>query len=453
MTTDSTDGPRLEVLVSLLGLLVLGYIGGALSGVFQVFPYPQLLKPYFATLASTDEQGVTVPGTPTSPRPWQSTWYSSFGVVHNSSDPAPGATLYTSGHRPQAVLVDADGRRLHTWQLSYDEAWGSSPPRAGRPDDPDRMYWRAVHLLDDGGLLAQYTAPDAAPQGFGLVRLDRDSELVWRYPGRIHRDLEVGPDSEIVALAHRFRDTDADPVDGMPQLPDRVLADQIVRLSPDGDELQRISLLEAFADSPYLGALQMYPTTLESPGEPEWDALHASSVARLDPDFADHHAFAEPGHLLVTLRTLDLVAVVDPDAREVVWATRGAWWQPTDATPLPDGDMLVYDSNGHGGEGLASRILRFDPATERVSRSYTGTEDEPFWSREGGTLQPLPDGHVLFTSPLTGQIKEIDADDELIWEYRNPAHRRHDGRRQIAVVWDAERIPPDRLDWLPASPR
>ncbi|MFB6372130.1 MAG: arylsulfotransferase family protein, partial [Bradymonadaceae bacterium] len=231
-------------------------------------------------------------------------------------------------------------------------------PQPTRPNDSPHEYWRRIHLFDDGSLLALSTTANRAPQGAGLVKLDRESNAIWSYSGRTHHDFDIDSNGDIFALAHRQRTTSREPVSGMPHLPEKVLGDNVVRLSPTGRERERISLLDAMAESTYAPVLQMHPRTVERPGETEWDVLHASSVAVIGPQFAGAHAVADPGDLLLSFRAVDLVAVLDYDRRRISWATRGAWWQPTDADPLPDGDILVFDSNGHGAAGLPSRILK-----------------------------------------------------------------------------------------------
>jgi hypothetical protein len=445
---NTRDGPDVEMLLSLLGLVVLAYVFGTLSVDFQWFPYDQYLKPYFSTLAPAEKTGLAAVGDPEAPGAWQPDWHPGAGVTRDAPDlRAPGATLYSSSHRAEATLVDAAGNRLHRWRLPFSDVW-PSPRHVSTPDKNQTIYWRRVHLFPDGDLLAMYAAAETSPQGFGLVKLDRHSEPIWRYSQRTHPALDVEPDGDILTLRDRVRDTDAHPVDGMPHLPDRILADDIVQLAPDGRELRRVSILDALARSPYRAALQMHPRTVESPGETVADVLHANSVARLGESFARHHDFAAPDDVVVSLRTLDVVAILDLQQRRVTWASRGGWWQPTDADPLPDGDLLVFDTNGHGAEGLASRLLEFDPVSERVDWMYTGHADQPFWSREGGSAQKLPGGNVLVTSPLAGRLQEITPDGTVAWEFRNPARTRRPGGTLTAAIWSGRRIPSDQLDFL-----
>ena len=41
-------------------------------------------------------------------------------VVHDPARAQPGVNFYTSGHEPGAVLMDMEGRVLHTWSADFE---------------------------------------------------------------------------------------------------------------------------------------------------------------------------------------------------------------------------------------------------------------------------------------------------------------------------------------------
>jgi hypothetical protein len=445
-----------EVLLFVLGATVLAYVGGAFSATFRTFPYPQLLERPFRALEARDRQRSI------QDRSLAESWLwhrkqrgGETGLVHHVPEKThDGYTLYTSGHRPVAKLLSMEGDVVHEWALPFDEAW-SDPTHVRDPSEASSIYWRRVHVFPNGDLLASYTALGDTPYGYGLVKVDRESQVLWRYAGHTHHDFDVRPDGSIYVLDQTFRDTRDAPVSGVPQLPELVLDDQVVLLSSEGRPRTRISMLDALADSPYRWLLRAYPTYLEGEkNEETWDPLHTNTIDVVGPDFASRHDFADPGDLVVSFRTLDVVALLDPQKEEIVWATRGVWLQQHDPRPLPGGEMLVFDNNGYGGPGGASRLLQFDPSDGAVSWSYTGTRDHPFSSRAYGSLQPLENGNVLVTSSLEGRIFEVTRGGEIVWEFLNPMRKRDDGGTFVATIYSARRIPYDRLAFLSeATPR
>src|SRR5207237_471577 len=103
------------------------------------------------------------------------------------------------------------------------------------------------------------------------------------------------------------------------------------------------------------------------------DYLHTNSVKVLGRARATAFPQFKAGQVLVSLREVNLLAVLDLDTRAVVWATGGGWRKQHDAEFLDNGHLLVYDNEGAGEE---ARVLEYDPATRAVPWSYAH-EDSP----------------------------------------------------------------------------
>ena len=87
-------------------------------------------------------------------------------------------------------------------------------------------------MYPNGDLLVVYEAVGDTPYGYGIVKLDKNSNILWRYFGRAHHDIDVGPDGRIYALTHDIVDFPAD----FGRLATPRLEDNLVVLSPDGEE-------------------------------------------------------------------------------------------------------------------------------------------------------------------------------------------------------------------------
>ncbi|MCA9754087.1 MAG: hypothetical protein KC591_17945, partial [Gemmatimonadetes bacterium] len=58
----------------------------------------------------------------------------------DASHVQPGLGFWTSGHAPEAILSDLEGRLVHTWHATYDQVFPDSPlPKRNIATD----YWRA----------------------------------------------------------------------------------------------------------------------------------------------------------------------------------------------------------------------------------------------------------------------------------------------------------------------
>ena len=211
---------------------------------------------------------------------------------------------FTSGHAPSVELMDADGQILHRWQYSYDQCRQDGKDR-GLIFSEDKkgvtQCWRRALILPNGDLLAIF-------EGHGLVRIDRNSHLVWSYPGRCHHDLDLAPDGSVYVLTRKAT--------VLPRIhPDKpVLVDFITHLSPDGELLEHIDVLAAFENSRYASTLKF----VREAG----DIFHTNTLERIDARTArPSTAFAE-GNFLISIRQLNTIAVVDPGLKQVVWALK-----------------------------------------------------------------------------------------------------------------------------------
>ena len=116
-----------------------------------------------------------------------------------------GHTLYTGVHAQKAFLVAMDGTVVHEWHVPYRAVWAPGGP-VRRLQPSHHIYWRKAHVFPNGDLLALITAADCAPWGYGLVKVDRQSRVLWKFPGHAHDDFEVAPNGRIFTLTHRWRE-------------------------------------------------------------------------------------------------------------------------------------------------------------------------------------------------------------------------------------------------------
>src|SRR5690606_20439311 len=116
------------------------------------------------------------------------------------------------------------------------------------PQPDSHVYFRKAMAYPNGDLLVVYEGAGDTPYGYGVVKLNRDSEVIWSYLENAHHDIDIGPDGRIYVLTHAFVDA---PLEGFGNLATPRLDDFLVVLSPEGEELERIPLIQRVAQSPY----------------------------------------------------------------------------------------------------------------------------------------------------------------------------------------------------------
>jgi hypothetical protein len=261
--------------------------------------------------------------------------------------------------------------------------------------------------------------------------------------------VDVGDDGGIYALTHEIRNNE---YRDFPQLAVPRIDDFVVVLSPDGEELEKVSIADALIDSPYARLLTRVVWYTKG------DYLHTNGIDVLEPGDTAKLPHARPGQVLLSFREIDTIAVLDLDEERIVWAVRGPWLAQHDPDILPDGNILLFDNlgnflNADGADaedgGGRSRILEFDPSTMAIMWQYAGTVEEPFDSDVRASQERLPNGNTLITEETGGRILEVTPDHEIVWEFVNPVRaegRGDDGGDLIPIVSWAQRIDPASLD-------
>jgi outer membrane protein assembly factor BamB len=334
-----------------------------------------------------------------------------------------GVNLYTDGGAPEAVLVTTDGEVLHRWRYEFVDAFPNTDRDA---TSPPTQWWRHAELLPDGSLLAIYG-------GQGLIKLARDSRLLWASSLRAHHELQVMPDGSLYVLTREANLLPwADP-------DEPVLEDFLTRLDADGNVLAHVSLVEAFYDSPFRYLLE----EREGAGG---DVLHVNSLQVLDGRLAARFPHFAAGNVLISSRRTSAIAVVDAETGKVVWAHRGDFREQHDAKVLATGNILLFDNSGLPGE---SRILELSLETLEPIWEYLGTREHPFYSEFLGAVERLPNGSTLVTDSNQGRAFEVTPEGEIVWEFYTP-HTAGEQDEFIASLSRMHRLPVDfDSSWIP----
>lgn len=330
-----------------------------------------------------------------------------------------------------AVEIGRDGTILHGYPYKPDEIFaaditGGSFYREGQPPDP-RQIKRPIGMrpLPGGDVVVSFqTTGPMFPFSGGIARIGRDGTPRWYRFDYSHHWVNLMPDGRVI-------------------VPDLVIAegDWRVPLGPNGNRRnmycetgrpqvdgvhildpetgavdQRIDVEAALRASPWAGLLA---NTFDP-----CDPLHINYVDMLD-ETAPGGAVA-PGHLVVSLRNLDLLAVIDPDSGTVTRVVRGSFQQQHSAQQLVGSKVLLFDNWGGSGAqtGAGSRVLEIDLVTgaERQVFPAPGTPPRPeLYSHRAGHLSISPDRTrtlISFTEAATGIEAEIATGRQLL-SYRS----------------------------------
>ena len=378
----------------------------------------------------------SVPYTSVTETPVDST---NSGVIVWDRDRAYGGyNLYCSRVRPEVRLIDMQGNLVHIWTY---------------PPDSANTLDHAI-MLENGDVVV-------IEKFKHLLRLDWDSNPVWRHRMEVHHDVMPLADGTFYTIIRDIREHR-----GL-----QVRFPAIVRLSADGLEIDRWSTYEHWEE---MGAMldrrSFLDTVLDSliatdnaaladenlhkrrslrkyaRGNRVYDYFHLNTISLLpETPLAGDPRF-RPGNLLVCFRNVNQIAILDGDSKEMLWAWgEGELEWPHHPTMLADGSILVFDN---GVERKSSRVLEIDPETRRIEWQYFGDPPGTFYTYEKGSAQRLPNGNTLISEGNEGRAFEVTRTGEIVWEWLNPEI----GKRRRVQIYRMERLLSETVEALPAGP-
>jgi len=269
--------------------------------------------------------------------------------------------------------------------------------------------------------------------GDGLIRMDWNSEVIWKLDRNVHHDIAVHQDGSIlVPIKNRARPY---------KWSNRVKFDSIERYSAEGQ------LLDSWSTFEELEHLQkIHPPSPLDEEEPAqdlqerqkdkiakqqkrglktrkrdkpFDYYHLNSV-----EFLPHTPLAskdtrfQAGNVLLSLRNANTIVILDKDTFMPVWG-----WGPGELdwqhmpTMLQNGNILIYDNGAHR---KYSRVIEIDPLEEEIVWQYLAQPPKAFYSKLRGSNQRLANGNTLICESQTGRVFEVTAEGEIVWEFWNP---------------------------------
>jgi hypothetical protein len=422
---------RLARLLFVVGLVAIAFAYGFLARSLKLPPYLQIKQAldagqaFVSYLADTDYLEVPIR-------------HERAGVtVLDEQRASPGLTfisLYT-GERFLARLIDLQGKVVHEWRASFREVWGGVPPHVSYAADDRIIEWHGTHLYPNGDVLFNFEG-QLFPYGGGLVRVDKDSKVIWKVARNTHHSVEVAEDGTIWVAALNYRP------EGMKELPGWepwFYEDVILKISPDGVVQDEISVPLALKSLP----------GLLPPKADTFDPLHLNDVEPVTAELAARLPMLAAGDLLVSLRDIGAVVAIDPAAKAAKWSLVGPFRQQHDPDLLPGGRLMVFDNRGGDPACGRSRVLEIDLAALSKVWRYDGCGGDRFDSEAWGAQQVLPNGNVLITESFGGRVIEVtrETPSRIVWEYVNLIGER-DGRKIGGVIGATRRVAPGELTFL-----
>lgn len=359
-------------------------------------------------------------------------------TIHNPERSLQGYTLYCTGEREKALMVNMDGEVVWEWNGPFNEVY-VPPTQLGVLEKVrhDVTSWREALLREDGSLITISESAATTPYGLGLACLEPDSQVRWVVNDRYHHDVESLPDGRMAALCQEFATKEKMTRALGEEL--NYLVDFVDIISEEGVVEKRVSIFDALLTDEWIHLFS-------SGGMKWWDNLHCNSIARVSSEFAIHHDWAEEGQFIILARNHDLLFQLDWENERVTWASVIPFKRAHDPDLLENGNIMIFDNLGGFPASGPTRIAEYNPTTGECVWAYEGTEDQKLDSFGRGVQQVLENGNILINESAGGRILEVTRDKEIVWEYFNPDRiTSADGVEHVAMICNPWRFTEEEL--------
>lgn len=303
-----------------------------------------------------------------------------------------------------ASVVDRSGKVLRSWPLPLDALFDGVEGFNGEAK-LDNFYPIGIGLLRDGSLIATFHGRNIYPYAVGIARIDPTGKVLWKNIDGAHHWFRIGPDERIYAPVQIPKVVKHVGENAVEIRCPHALYNSGVRIyRPDGTVERTVIITDMLVRNGYPGLIYSV--------RDDCDPIHLNSVDLVTPEIASRIPGAAAGDLLVSLREPSAIMLFDPVKAKIKHIVIGRTAAQHSAKLLPDGSVLAFDNQGGSLSVGGSRIVRLNLADESVQTVFPTQASRsvlPFFSVDGGTVVPSPDGKRAMISSKQ-QSRDIEVD-------------------------------------------
>jgi hypothetical protein len=125
---------------------------------------------------------------------------------------------------------------------------------------------------------------------------------------------------------------------------------------------------------------------------------------------------------MISLRQLNLVAIIDRETKKFKWERRDDnWGHQHDCQMLPNGNIMLF-ANGMNTlhPHPHSFVIEFNPETNETVWEYRDDPSTFFYSHHISGAERLASGNTLICEGSFGRLFEVTPEKEIVWEFINP---------------------------------
>ncbi len=360
-------------------------------------------------------------------------------IVRNISQTQEGLSLVTkiaAERNISAKIIDLNGNTVHEWKIDWFKMW-PNPQHLPKKLVPQSKPGTNIHgavVMENGDLIFNFESK-------GLIRIDRDGEVIWRLPYLTHHSIHQHDDGNLWVSGTKYQ---TEKVSRLPNLIPPFYEETILEITPEGKILREWYIADilrknGYTGLLYLGSLNNENTAIKGDDRllGKTDILHLNDVepfsAKLQP------GFFQPGDVMVSLRNINTVFVFNVESERIKFISIGEFVRQHDPDFIDGDTFSVFDNNNTAGEAKRQSRIVIVSAKDNTSKVFfEGSKNNTFFTRVMGKHQWQPNGNLLITESMSGRGFEIDRQGKVVWEYIN-----YVDRSMVGVVGEVQRLPPE----------
>ena len=383
---------KVSFIFFILSLLFFSFCYGFASAHFKIFPFKIISTLYAKTIPGFFERtGVVDP------------WYFahtnrniSERIYYNKKKAYDGLNLITSvkSNKNLAVeIMDMQGNVIHAWDIDWFKIWPDAKHiyEKERPKEKPGTHVHGAVVLANGDLIFNF-------EHLGLVRLDKEGNVVWRLPYRTHHSIHVSEDGNLWVCGQINH---VKPIPGLPNYEPEFIEPTILEVTIDGKIIREISVFDLLMENGYEGLLSM--STIDNKSTiVTGDTLHLNDVEPFPQSMEE--GFFRHGDVMISLRNINTIIVFSLKDKKIRFISTGSFVRQHDPDFIDGSTISVFDNNNVSlAKDAKSRIV-FIKAPENTMQVYLeGGKEFPFFTNIMGKHQWLPNGNLLITESNQGR--------------------------------------------------
>lgn len=291
-----------------------------------------------------------------------------------------------------ALLLNPEGEIIHSWNLSTGHLQAKV-----RRDQMKNLY--GVHLFPDGSVI--YLMQEF---GGGIVKVDACSNILWNLQGKFHH--AISPDEHGYFWSFS----------GL----QRTMDQNMVKVSVDtGEIVEKIRMADIRRANPTLHIWDLVKYGFDDRSElrKTGNMTHGNDIEPLPQALAEDFPGFNPGDLVISYATNNLILVLDPESLKIKWWRIGAGDLQHDPDWEPGGIISLLSNNPRTLRKGAD-IVAIDTATLQHRVILPGKRFD-FATTINGRHQLTPFGTRFVTSSQQGWAFEVDSGGDIVFSFVN----------------------------------